>query len=77
MAVELPRCRCNQRLFYLSGDGKIRLRASILIFKSDGAVAICPKCGAEVRVDLALGDGLRKALAAPPKRLVIRTPERS
>ena len=64
---------CNTRLFYLStGDGHVRLRASILVFKSESAVAVCRKCKEEVAVELELGDGLRKALQAPGPQLVLR-----
>lgn len=69
---KLPRCSCNQRLFYKSADGAVRLRSAVLVFKSGRALAICPRCKGEVPVDLALGEGLRKALDQPPRKLVLR-----
>ena len=68
-----PRCRCGQRLFYLSADGRIRLRSAVLVFKSGGpALAVCPRCKGEVPVDLLLGEDLRKSLQTPARKLVIR-----
>lgn len=69
---KVPRCDCNQRLFYRSGDGRVRLRATVVVFKSEGAVAVCPRCKAEVPVDVALGEELRKALFKPGPRLTVR-----
>lgn len=72
MGEGLPRCSCNQRLFYRSADGKVRLRSAVLVFKSEAAVAVCPRCKKEVPVDLELGDSLRKALGQPGRKLVVR-----
>jgi hypothetical protein len=68
----MPRCSCNQRLFYQSADGKVRLRSAVVVFKSEGAVAICPKCKREVPVDLVLGESLQKALVPAERKLVVR-----
>lgn len=56
----------------MSGDGKIRLRSTVLVFKSGSTAAVCPRCKADVQVDLSLGDSLRKALFQPGRKLVIR-----
>jgi transcription elongation factor Elf1 len=66
--------RCNARIVHKSMDGKVKIRTSIVAFGPGGTEVICRKCGADVPVDVRLGDGLAKALdALPAQRLVVRT----
>ena len=72
--MTVPRCpSCHQRLFQ-TGDGVIKLRTNILIFKEDGAGATikCPRCKADVSLDVQLGQPILDALQVQPKRLVVR-----
>jgi len=69
----IPRCpTCRHRLFQLSEDGTIKFRTNILLFKGESAIAKCPSCKSEVALDLRLGDALRKSIAEPPRKLVVR-----
>ena len=71
--VEIPRCpRCHERVIKKSLDGKIRIRTTIVAFSKGRAEIVCRKCGAEIEVDLRLGPELRKALADPGPKLVVR-----
>jgi len=70
----IPRCpACRERLFQVT-EGVIKLRTNILIFKADGVGTLikCPRCKADVPLDLQLGSELRKALAVPERKLVLR-----
>jgi hypothetical protein len=74
---QLPRCpACNARVVQKSGDGRVRIRTSIVAFKPDGTAEVCCKsCGAAVPIDLQLGPELRKSLEAnqpATSRLVVR-----
>lgn len=61
---------CAERLFHRTADGRLKLRPNALIFKGDHAETVCPRCRADVEVDVQLGDDLRKALSHS-RRLVI------
>jgi len=71
--MSLPRCpRCNGKIVHKSlDDGKIRIRTSCLVLSKAGTAAICKKCGAEVPVDIRIGDSISKAFSHTP-RLVVR-----
>jgi len=68
----VPRCpSCRHRLFQVGDDG-VKLRTNIIIFNGDGATVKCPACKADVPLDLQLGDGLRKDLNQPVRKLIVR-----
>lgn len=66
------RCpRCHERLVQRGADGKIRVRVNMLAFSDNGAEVCCRRCGADVPMDIQLGDGLRQAVDQQ-KRLILR-----
>jgi len=71
--MNLPRCPCcNTRVVQKSMDGKVRIRTNCVVFSEDGTGAICKKCGAEVPLDMELGESLQRALTGTSPRLVVR-----
>ena len=50
----------------------MKIRTSILVFKSGGAEIVCRRCGADIPLDLHPGDDLRKAMEYTNPRLVLR-----
>lgn len=70
----MTRCpRCNNKVVHKSADGKVRIRTSIVAFGGNGAEVICQRCGADVPVEVHLGEGLLKALEAVPCLVVPQT----
>jgi DNA-directed RNA polymerase subunit RPC12/RpoP len=66
--------KCNARIIHKSLDGKVKIRTSIVAFGPGGTEVVCRKCGADVPIDVHLGDTLTKALdAVPGPRLVVRS----
>lgn len=71
--MPVPRCpTCRHRLIQVAEDGTVKLRTNIVLFKSGSAMVKCPNCKADVPMDVRLGEELRKSLAEPPRRLVVR-----
>jgi len=64
--------RCKRRVLQLGPDGKVKIRTKILVFKSLSSVAtvICQHCGADVDVDIRLGQDAATGLTVP--RMVVR-----
>ncbi len=72
LAEPVPRCpKCHQRILWKSVEGW-KVRTNIIVFKAEGAVIKCRKCKEEIPLDAYLGDGLRKALDQPARRLLVR-----
>ena len=73
----MTRCpSCNSLVVYHAGD-KLKIRTRMLALSETGAEVVCRRCGADVPIDLALGEELRKALGELPKRLVLRNSAKS
>jgi len=63
--------KCKHRVLQLGGDGAVKIRTKILVFKSIGqAIVVCQHCGADVSVDVTLGQTTLRMLQVP--RMVIR-----
>jgi len=70
----MTRCpNCRSRVVRKSRDGKLKVRTRIVAMKADVVEVVCQKCGADVPLDLVPGDELRKALAEPIRRLVLKS----
>jgi hypothetical protein len=68
----IPRCpQCRARVIQKSDGGKFKIRTNILVFDSGGAVVKCRKCHADIKLDLRMGEELRKSLSRPEPRLVV------
>lgn len=46
--------KCQARLTHRNRNGDAMIRTKGLVLKADGAVAICPKCAADVKFNLDL-----------------------
>lgn len=64
--------RCKRRVLQLGPDGKVKIRTKILVFKSMTAPAtiVCQHCGADVDVDIRLGQDTAGVLVLP--KVVVR-----
>jgi hypothetical protein len=60
----------------MSDDGRVKIRTKIVVFSKsfDSATVVCQSCGADVPVDLAIGQTTVADLRAP--RLIVRAPGR-
>jgi len=68
----IPRCpHCHAVMLQKSADGKIKVRTNIVIFDGPRTIVKCRRCKADVALDVQMGEGLRKAVAAGP-RLIVR-----
>jgi hypothetical protein len=52
-----------------SGDGKLKVRTSMLAMGKSGVEVVCRKCGGDVPLPLEPGAELRKAMQEPAPRL--------
>jgi len=69
----VSRCpKCNTLIVYAAGDGKLKIRTRMLAITKSRIEVVCRHCGADVPLDLTIGDKLLKALEDQPPRLVIR-----
>ena len=57
----LIHCVCGEVIIKSGADTKVR--SKILVFKEDGAYAVCKSCDNEVRVPLHLDSDLLKSMA--------------
>lgn len=63
----LIHCSCGEVIVKSSVDTKIR--AKILVFKDEGAFAVCKSCDQEVKVPLHIDSDLLKSMAATSEKL--------
>lgn len=63
-------CRCGEVLVK-AVDGTIKLRSKIVLFRKEGAFAICKGCGAELPAPILLDRGELLAKSRNP-RLILR-----
>lgn len=72
-------CNCGEVIVKsLNTDTKVR--AKVLVFKDDGAFAVCKACNAEVKIPLRIDTDMLKSMSEHrPVRLYIRdmTPKSS
>lgn len=57
------RCRCGAELGHLNKSGEPTVRMRGVVLKAQGAVAICPKCSADVPFTADLAKALSNRLA--------------
>jgi hypothetical protein len=53
-------------IVYNAGNGKLKIRTTMLALTKSGAEVVCRRCGTDVTLDLQLGEELKKALSSPP-----------
>lgn len=73
MSQSLCCSACNEIILKSVSDGSIKLRSKVLIFKDDGAYAICKGCDTEVPVPVVADMNLVKSIVGTKKlRLYIK-----
>lgn len=63
--------KCGEIVLKSMADDSAKLRAKVLVFKDDGAFAICKGCGTELQVPIAL-DMKQMAQVSKSLRLYVR-----
>jgi hypothetical protein len=63
----LIHCSCGEVIVKSAVDTKIR--AKILVFKDDGAFAVCKSCDQEIKVPLQIDTDLLKSMSAVSEKL--------
>lgn len=68
----MTRCpKCRAVVVYNAG-GKLKVRTTMLALTESGAEVVCPRCHADVPLDLHLGEELLRALQGSDPPLVLR-----
>jgi predicted RNA-binding Zn-ribbon protein involved in translation (DUF1610 family) len=60
--------KCGKHIMDTNEDGTKRLRSKVILFRDDGAVAVCPACKAEIPVPLTLN---APGISTPVKHFII------
>lgn len=63
--------KCRTAVVKRSQDGKIRIRTRIVAFDGSSAEGVCARCGADISLPLELSEGLRKAIFASRRLIVV------
>lgn len=72
MTQGLVRCgTCGMEMVRRYEDGKVKLRAAILVWDDEGCIGKCRKCGNDVRLQLPIPFGVPPRVKKRPIHVVI------
>jgi len=61
-------CTCGEVILKaLDMDTKVR-GAKVVVFRDDGAYAVCKSCNSEVKIPLRIDEDMLKSMSSPPVR---------